>query len=217
MRESEFVREVVEAGSLFRGIDPENKSVNFTDAAVSTFFSTARSFAIYDADSDTTPYNKTFSNVPDFSEEIRFGFTGDKTEEQYFPFDPIIVNTLSDPNPSQFDFRDIPKGVLLQFDIEFTVRIYATGVGTQVDKPYLMYFDFEYPNGDIQTKAFQLPYTTELTRVAQSMPTKLSFYSYIKDDALDQLLGGKISFYGKDPLSSAETIQISDLALKIVL
>jgi len=217
MRESEFVREVVEAGSLFRGIDPENKSVNFTDAAVSTFFSTARSFAIYDADSDTTPYNKTFSNVPDFSEEIRFGFTGDKTDEQYFPFDPIIVNTLSDPNPSQFDFRDIPKGVLLQFDIEFTAKIYDTSTGDTIDKFYFMYFEFEYPNGDKQTKSFELPYTINYQDRADFLKTNLSFYSYVKDEDLDQLLGGKIRYYGNASLSSVETLEISQLSLKIVL
>jgi len=179
-----------------RGIDENGRSVNFSIITLRDFFKRSQSFAIYDGAEDGIPFHETFNFGS--GQDIRLGFSGSRTEESLFPaeYGSILKNIESAPAASVFDFRLLPLGFFMSFDVEFTC--YMTEQNGDPQTPYKNYsvdVELTYPNGETEIKTVNAYSTyTNLDPIDQVWKTKakLTFSTYIKDLLTDALIGGKI-------------------------
>lgn len=183
--------------SKLRGIDELGKSSNYSGDALATYFRLKQAFALYDGATDIASYEETFTQNTHL--DVRLGFSGPLTDENYFPaeYGTLMINDESAPAATKFDFRSLPLGAFIEFDIEFTVLANeAIGDAINPSEQFSIDVKFIYPNGDqeIKTVTAKSTYFSFIgsNNVNLFNRVKMTFSTYIKNTLTDSLLGGYI-------------------------
>lgn len=148
--------------------------------------------AIFDGATDIAEYRLTTIVVDDAP--LRFGLSGSLTDIRFFPskYGEMFVNWLSPPNKSAFDFRFLPLGLFIEFDLEFDVECTLSN-GNPISALDSYSFDVvaEYPNLTVERQTIVLKVVNEQGPAGVLMHhVKLRFSTYIKEVLTDSLLGG---------------------------
>lgn len=222
-REIKMTKDTTLSGDEYiRGIDSDGKSVIIPIEVIQSFISVNQRFAIYDGAAwteggGTVPFNLSFSDEL-VNQDIRLEFTGLLTEEDYWPpaFNAAFFNDESAPNPTKFDFRNLPLGTFVEFDLEFDLRL-GDDSGDRIDKNLKLFCDFVYPNGNTETREYNIPNDYIVATSAEYNPVKLSFSTYIKATITDSVLGGYVKLRCVDSLGATEILTIKDLVIQAKL
>ena len=205
-----------------RIVDENGKSASVPISVFQSYIIVNQRFALYDAatpDPGSVAYSETLSNTSLTTQVIpvRLEF-GPLTDEDYFPVDyqGVLTNQAAAPAKTEFDFRNLPLGTFVEFDVEFDLRL-ADDSGNRLDMNLLFYKECQYPNGDIERQTLQIPndYIVATPEVRNNI--KLTFSSYIKTALTDQLVGGGIEFGIIDDLSATEILTVNDLIVRAKL
>jgi len=220
MREYKLTKDYVLGGEEYvRIVDENNKSVIAPISVVQSFIVANQRFAIYDGASDTVPFAMLFNTGTAATQDIRLEFSGPLTEEDYWPpvFNAAFFNDESAPSATKFDFRNLPLGTFVEFDVEFTAKL-GDDSGDMVDKSVSLFCIATYPNGTTERKVFSIPndYFAALTPAIEN-PVKLTFSTYIKDILTDSLLGGQFEFYVDNDLSGSLSLNIKNFKIQAKL
>lgn len=147
--------------------------------------------AVYDGATDVAPYSETFiAGTQVF--DLRLGLSGPLSDDQFFPevYGTIMTNQLSAPAKSEFDFRFLPLGTMIEFDVEFLAVVQDSGSGTiSPNEDHNFNLVVEYPNGTQDLQSFVMKTATN-AGLGLATSHKFRFVTYIKDELTDSLIGG---------------------------
>lgn len=205
-----------------RMVDENGKSVLVPISVVQAFVSTNQRFALYDGAVATVPgpfaqYSEQFSGG-NFTHKPRLEF-GDLTDETYWPdtYAGLLVNLDSAPDATIFDFRNLPLGTFVQFDIELNLK-YGDDNGFRIDEQFVFFYKMTYPNLSTETRTFTIPSDFIAATPASVHFLKMSFSAYIKNATQDQLRGGEMEYGVVDTLTGGTRIlTVKDLIVRAKL
>lgn len=126
---------------------------------------------------------------------VRLDFLGSLQDTTYLPpeMGAILINQEVAPASSTFDFRSLEIGKRLRFSLlmEVSLRTQAGGVWTD-DNSYTIESKFTFPSGRIDSNVA----TVASPKDSSDSPTwtlvKFDFSEYIKEDGVDNLIGGSL-------------------------
>jgi len=177
------------------------KTTQITVDQLATYIQTEGTgkLAVYDGATDLATYDENFL-VGD-TEFIRLGFSGPKTNENWFPesYGRLMVNDEAAPAGSKFDFRFLPAGQYVEFEVDFGISILDTGNGVitpNVDYNFLI--EAHWPNGTVDSQTFKVPTSSSITNGQVINNYRFRFTTLIDDVLTDSLLGGYIAIGGQD-------------------
>ena len=200
------------------GTNDNGETANFSIRDVAAYAQaegTGR-MALYDGATVGDDYEKIFGNEPAADFPARLEFTGALNDETFFPdkYGTIVKNINSAPASSSLDFRFLPLGLFIEFDVEFTVK-FADDSGNRLDKGIVLFYEMTFPNGTIQTRQFMVPHDYIVATNAHTHNVKFSFSTYMKTLLTDALVGGNMRFYTMDAFGATEILTIKDLTIRV--
>lgn len=206
----------------FLGVSSETgQTVQYTMADITRYIASngLGRIAVYDGATDLAAYSQAITYPT--PRQVRLGLSGALTNETNFPsnYGSLLVNQYSIPAGTSFDFRFLPQGLVLSFDIAFKAKVTTDGgaLTASADNPRVL-VEFEVPNGDIQRRIVQLYSDYEITTGVREILDnyfQVSFSTFINDEVLDSLLGGQIRVSLLDELTSPNIITLYNATVTV--
>lgn len=200
------------------GTNDGGETANYAIRDIAEFATTDGTgrMAIYDGQVAAAGYSESKTISETLPLRLEFG---EDTEERFFPktkYGTLFNNQVSAPAHSNFDFRFLQEGMFVEFDVEFDLVIKTSGDATI--SPVVDYmFDIFATYPSLKTEKQTITVRTGDIGLGGSIThhVKKKFSTYMKEDGVDNLLGGGIDLLSLD--FSTDVYKVTNLIIRAII